>query len=158
MRDLHDQPALTYERCGRSSGRRHRSTGRYFGQSSSRSHHRHGRRRLNPRFLITLAVLLALLIGITVGVRCCTKPTIRGRWDLDGTTIYKFDRNGTGALVLMYAEYEFTYTIEGDRLYIDFEDEAALDAAYTFKVEDRMLFLTGGPGDARNDYVLTKIL
>lgn len=158
MNELRETPAYTYEHHRRSehSGKR---SGRYLNHSASRRHHhRRRRRRLNPRFMILIAVLLALLVGLAVGVRCCSKPTLRGRWDLDGTTIYKFDRDGKGALVLMYAEYEFSYVIEGDQLYIDFTDEAALDAKYTFRVEDRMLFMTGGPGDAKTEYVLSRIL
>lgn len=162
MDDRHEQPSLTYDthrRSGSSGGYSRRSGGHHSGKHSSRRHHRGRRRnRLTPRFVVLLAVLLALLIGISIGIRCCAKPTLRGRWDLDGTTVYKFDRNGEGALVLMYTEYDFTYTVEGDQLYIDFTDDAALDARYTFQVDGRMLFLTGGPGDARSEYVLTRII
>lgn len=161
MNDRQEKPALTYERhrTHTSSGGHSSRHGRYLNhQSSGRRSHRRRRRKLNPNFILAILALLAILIGIVVGVRSCGANTLKGRWDLDGTTIYKFDRNGTGALVLMYNEYAFEYTIEGDRLYIDFADEAALDASYTFKVDGRMLFLTGGPGDARTEYVLTRIL
>lgn len=137
------------------------SKGRYLKQSSSYGHrrrHHHHRRRVNPMLIsaVVLALLLVVLAGI--GLRSCGGPSIKGRWDLDGTTVYRFDSNGKGALVLMYGEYEFNYTIEGEKLYIDFIDEGALDASYTFQVQKRMLFLTGGPGDAKSEYVLTRML
>ena len=132
--------------------------GRYLKQPAPSSHRRRRRRRkLNPRFVVLVAVLLAMLIGITVGVRSCTKPTIKGRWNLDGTTIYEFGKNGKGALVLMHTEYEFNYTVEGDLLVIDFVDEGALDAKYTFAMNKKMLFLTGGPGDSQSEYILYRV-
>lgn len=135
------------------------SGGRYLNDTAApkRRRSRRRKRKLNPRFVIMLAVLLFLLIGIAIGIRSCTKPTIKGRWDLDGTTIYEFGKDGRGALVLMTKEYEFSYKIEGDMIYIDFTDEMALDAKYTFEVKDKMLFMTGGPGDARSDYVLQRL-
>lgn len=118
---------------------------------------RRRRRKLNPRFVALMAVLLAMLIGIALGIRSCSKPKLTGRWDVDGTTVYEFGKNGQGALVLMTAQYEFHYEIDGDTLKIDFIDDAALDARYTFEVDKNILFMTGGPGDARSEYVLNKI-
>ena len=131
--------------------------GRYLKDPPTPSRRRRRRRRINPRFLILLGVLLVMLIGIAIGMRSCSKPSIRGRWDLDGTTVYEFNKDGKGTLLLMTTEYEFAYTIEKDTVFIDFVDERALDAKYSFKVEDGMLFLTGGPGNAKSKYVLQKL-
>lgn len=131
--------------------------GRYLKDPPASPRRRRRRRKLNPRFVIMVAVLLAMLIGIALGIRSCTKPTIRGRWDLDGTTVYEFNKGGKGALVLQSGEYEFSYVIKGKTVFIDFVDERALDANYTFEVKDRTLFLTGGPGDARSEYTLQKL-
>ena len=151
------------------------NTGRYTSQPNRRSGQKKGRylkvepkpgrkhsysrrrRRLNPRFVILVAGLVALVLGITLGVRSCSKPSIIGRWDLDGTTIYRFEKDGKGALELMLVEYEFSYKIEDGILKIDFVDELALDANYTFDVSKKVLFLTGGPGDAQVDYALKRI-
>lgn len=148
-----------YNSSQRSTARRTRNNrsrkGRYL--SNNRTYARRRRRKLNPRFMIFVTILLALLIGIVLGVRSCTKPTLKGRWDLDGTTGYEFKKGGKGALVLVTKEYEFTYEVEDDKLSIDFIDEMALDAQYTFEINGRMLFLTGGPGDAKSEYVLHKL-
>lgn len=141
------------------SGRRTGATkGRYL-KEQPRSYRRRNRRRrkLNPRVVALVAVMLVLLIGIIFGVRSCSKPSIVGRWDLDGTTVYEFEKGGKGALVLMTMEYEFTYTIEDDLVRINFVDEAALDANYTFEVQKNILFLTGGPGDAKSEYILNRV-
>lgn len=137
--------------------RSHRTKGRYLKKSAHHAHRRHRRHRINPRFVVLLVVLLVMLIGITVVTRSCAKPTLLGRWNLDGTTIYEFGKNGKGSLVLMHAEYEFQYTVDGDLLVIDFVDEGALDSKYTFSVEKRLLFMTGGPGDAKSEYVLQRV-
>ena len=103
-----------------------------------------------------MAVLLAILIGVALGIARCSKPSIIGRWDLDGTTVYEFEKGGKGALILLTKKYEFTYSIDDDLLRINFLDDAALDADYVFEVEQGMLFLTGGPGDAKTEFVLKK--
>jgi hypothetical protein len=76
---------------------------------------------------------------------------------LDGTTVYEFEEQGRGALVLMSGEYEFQYEIEDDILKIDFIDEIALDATYSFELQKNVLFLTGGPGDAKSQYALQRM-
>lgn len=161
MNDRHENPTHMSDQRKRSvpsAGQAKGHQGRYLKQKSSTAQRRRRRRRkINPRFVVMLAVLLAILIGIAVAVRSCAKPDINGRWDLDGTTVYEFDKDGKGALVLMLATYEFEYEIEDDVLIIDFVDENALDAKYTFKIEKDMLFLTGGPGDAKVDYILRRL-
>ena len=161
MNERHDNPTHThggYSRSDAHSRHSSQSRGRYLKQSSSHRHRHRRRRKINPLFVSMVVLALLLVIGAGIGLRSCGGPSIKGRWDLDGTTVYRFDSDGKGALVLMYAEYEFNYTIEGDQLYIDFIDEGALDASYTFHVEKRMLFMTGGPGDAKSEYVLNKML
>ena len=135
-----------------------KAPGRYLKEKPAPSRRRKRRRRkLNPRFVILLAALLVLLVGIAVGVRSCSaNKKLVGRWNLDGATVYEFHKNGKGSLVLMSGEYAFTYKIEKDMVYIDFVDDFAVDSRYTFKVDGNMLLLTGGPGDSRNEYFLTK--
>ena len=152
----HRTPAAP-ERRRTNSGKGGRYLNKGRSRSAANSRRRRRRRKLNPRFVILMAGLLAILIGIAICVRSCTKPSVVGRWDVDGTTAYRFEQDGTGALMLPTTEYKFNYTIEGNVLRIDFVDEAALDANYTFVVQKTTLFLTGGPGDAKTDYALRKI-
>ena len=114
-------------------------------------------RRFNPGFLVFIAVLLIAFFCVALGIRSFMQPTLRGRWDLDGTTVYEFNKGGKGALVLTNKEYEFTYEVNDDQLLIDFVDEVARDAQYTFAVSDGMLFLSGGPGDTKGEYILRKL-
>ena len=81
---------------------------------------------------------------------------IAGTWNLDGTTTYEFDGNGTGAMVLPSISYDFTYMINGDRLVIDFANEILQDSTYTFLVEDGTLTMIGGEGTIGGTYELNK--
>lgn len=125
--------------------------------ATSARRRRRRRRKLNPRFVIMLAVLLALLIGLLFILRSCNKPDITGRWDMDGNTFYRFADDGTGVMETQIKEYEFTYAIDDNELHIDFADEGAKDLKYTFELEKDTLFLTGGPGDAKTDYALKRV-
>ena len=118
---------------------------------------RHRRRKLNPRFVILMVALIGILIGMIFLIRSCTKPTIVGRWDMDGTTVYRFEEDGTGALELPIKDYDFTYVIDDDVLKIHFVDNVGSDLNYTFEVQKDTLFLTGGPGDAKTDYALKRV-
>lgn len=131
--------------------------GRYLKQTST-SRHRRRRRKRNPQTVGLLVLLAVVLIFVVVGLIRYNRTTLDGRWDLDGTTVYEFNDDGTGALVLLNAEYEFSYEIEGDVLTIDFLDDYALDARYTFTIERNIMFWTGGPGDAKQDFVLKRVI
>lgn len=103
-----------------------------------------GKRRKGRRGVWVLALELgaaALLIGLLCRQG---RDALAGVWDCDGYTAYRFDGRGRGALLLSDSEYEFTYRLEGDWLFIDFADEAARDSAYTFRVEGDRLRLKGG--------------
>ena len=162
MNEQQDNPVIIQD--GRkqpepAAQKKHPVKGRYLKPTSPPARRRRRRRRkLNPRFVVLMAILLAILITIVFCIRSCgSKSTIVGRWDLDETTVYEFREDGKGALILMNAEYEFHYAIEENIVHIDFVDEGCLDADYTFALEDNLLFWTGGHGDAKNDFVLKRI-
>ncbi len=109
-----------------------------------------------PIALIAVVVVLLLTLLI-VGLKgCSAKPTIEGRWNLDGNTVYEFYGDGKGALVLTTMTFEFDYTVKDDVVSIDFADERATDAKYEFAIEDDFLMLTGGPGDAKSQHILKR--
>lgn len=66
---------------------------------------------------------------------------ITGFWTLDGTTNYRFDENGTGALVLPEHEFSFSYTAEEDELTLEFNDAGIDTTVFTFTLEDDTLIL-----------------
>ena len=55
------------------------------------------------------------------------------------------------------ADYDFTYEIKDNQLYIDFVNESAHDATYEFSVKGDTLILIGGEGTIGGTYELTKV-
>ena len=101
------------------------------------------RRRRRIRYCLFAAALIVIVLGILLCCKSCSseKRSIVGAWDYDSVTIYRFDRNGKGALVLPHESYDFKYRIEEGTLYIDFESEKATDAYYSYIVNDNSLTL-----------------
>lgn len=86
-----------------------------------------------------------------------TDLDITGTWTLDGVTSYRFDGDGTGALLLPESEYAFTYRLEGEALTIDFESVRAHDGTYRAGMEGDRLILAGGEGTIGGTYEFTKV-
>ena len=131
----------------------------YRGHGRSKRHGRYRRSGVQPWLVITLVVVLAVLtvVALLLGMKgCTTEANIEGRWDLDGTTVYEFYPEGKGALVLSTMSFEFTYTVEGNQVSIDFADERATDAQYEFAISDDLLMLTGGPGEGKAQHILKR--
>lgn len=55
------------------------------------------------------------------------------------------------------ADYDFTYEIKDNQLYIDFVNESAHDVTYEFSVKGDTLILIGGEGTIGGTYELTKV-
>ena len=102
---------------------------------------------------LVLVIVLTLILGLK---GCAPKPSIEGRWNLDGATIYEFYPEGKGALILTTMTFEFNYTVDGDKVSIDFLDERATDAKYEFAVTEDLLMLIGGPGTTQTQHILKR--
>lgn len=66
---------------------------------------------------------------------------ITGFWTLDGTTNYRFEEDGIGALTLPEHEFSFSYTVEEDELTLEFNDAGIDTTVFTFTLEDDTLIL-----------------
>ena len=114
---------------------------------------------LNPVLSVIFvgALVLVIVLTLILGLKgCAPKPSIEGRWNLDGATIYEFYPEGKGALVLTTMTFEFNYTVDGDKVSIDFVDERATDAKYEFAVTEDLLMLIGGPGTTQTQHILKR--
>lgn len=102
------------------------------------------------------AVILLLIILICKG--CSSGDVLKGTWDMDGTTVYQFEGNGKGAMILPSNTYSFKYTIneEEKTVSIDFEDEKATDYTYSYTIDKDRLTLFGSVGKENFEYVFTK--
>ncbi len=104
---------------------------------------------MKKKIIIMIILILILIFVITIlmlGGKPTSKKSIVGTWTTDGVTIYEFNRNKTGKLIVSVGEYPFTYKISGDTLEIDFENEKSTDSKYTYKFDDNKLILEGDNG------------
>lgn len=105
------------------------------------------------------ALLVVIIIIIILIVKGCSGATdaLAGTWNFDSNTTYEFDGKGSGAMVLSLANYDFTYEIKDNQLYIDFSNESVHDATYEFSVKGDTLTLVGGEGTIGGTYELNKV-
>lgn len=68
---------------------------------------------------------------------------IIGTWTTDGVTIYKFDNKGKGSLNTSLSKYDFSYIINDNKIYIDFENEKAIDSSFEFSIKEDTLTIKG---------------
>ena len=92
--------------------------------------------------IFMIIIVLIVILGIIFFPKIRSNPLI-GTWTTDGITIYRFDKNNKGALIVPLSEYEFTYKIEDNKLFIDFKNEKSKDSDYEYSIENDKLILKG---------------
>lgn len=137
----------------------HRQPGQYLSESE-RMAQRNKKKQKQRRMLFggAAAVLIVIVVVIVLIVKGCSGRTdvLAGTWDFDGTTTYSFDGEGSGATVLPSISYDFTYTIDGNKLVIDYINESVHDSPYEFAVDGDILTMVVGEGTVGGTYKLTR--
>ena len=137
----------------------HRQPVQYLSESE-RMAQRSKKKQKQRRMLFggAAAVLIVIVVVIVLIVKGCSGRTdvLAGTWDFDGTTTYSFDGEGSGAMVLPSISYDFTYTIDGNKLVIDYINESVHDSPYEFAVDGDILTMVGGEGKVGGTYKLTR--
>ena len=105
-----------------------------------------------------IAALVVIIISLVLLAKDCSGGTdaLAGTWDFDGTTIYFFDGSGSGAMELPSISYDFTYTIDGNKLMIDYANESVRDSTYEFTTSGDTLTLIGGESTVGGTYELKR--
>ena len=96
--------------------------------------------------VLILSIFLLLLIPKTKESEKKQKKIenqLLGSWTTDDYTVYEFYENGSGALKIPIATYDFSYKIDNNNIYIDFKNETSIDSDYEFFFEDGKLILKG---------------
>ena len=81
---------------------------------------------------------------------------IAGIWTIDGITSYRFNADGTGALVLPEHKYPFDFTLEGDEITLKFDSSKIRDVVFTVKPEGGTLILTREEAGGTAEFTLKK--
>lgn len=107
--------------------------------------------------IITLLVLAILIVGIVLICKSCSNDnSIEGIWIYDESTHYCFNEDGTGCMGIGDEDYEYTYTVKGNTVSIDFAQSFLHDCKYTFMIKGDTLTLVGGEGTAGGEYELRR--
>lgn len=109
------------------------------------------KRKINKKAIIL--IVLILVIAITTIMAFTLKKDKKeenkefyGLWTIDGYTDYEFSENNKGKLIIPSKEYVFTYTIEENKICIDFENETSIDRCYEYEFKDECLILKRDDG------------
>ncbi len=86
-----------------------------------------------------------------------TAEDIAGIWAIDEITSYRFDVDGTGALLLPEHSYAFAFAVEDDELTIQFENENIKTAVFLVSLEDGILVLEHTQEEGSVVFLLSKI-
>ena len=104
------------------------------------------KRKLKSVCFCIFIVILIILILVMYKVFFSEKSKIVGTWTTDNVTIYKFNKNNTGKLIVSLSEYEFKYTLKNDVLYIDFINDKSEDSEYNYSFKNNKLVLKNEKG------------
>ena len=118
------------------------------------SKHSNERKRRSSKKYIILAILIIIAIAIIISFMSQNKEQttnsiktaddrLIGTWTTDGVTVYEFESKSQGKMKLPSAEYKFTYVLNDNKMYIDFESDKATDSNYEYSFEGDKLILKG---------------
>ena len=79
-----------------------------------------------------------------------------GTWAADEVTSYRFDKDGTGSLLLPEHAYDFAWTMEEDTLILEFENSRIGTASFLFTLEEDALSLARLDTEAFAEVVLSR--
>ena len=112
---------------------------------SNKKVRRRRRKEVRIKRFICIAVIVILFITFLVCINSKRNPLV-GKWTTEKGTIYQFNKDYTGKLILSIGEYEYKYEIKGDKVYVDFTSESSNDTEFIFKVDNDKLVLENKNG------------
>lgn len=125
-----------------------------------RRNHRNRKRKNKVIIIICLFLIILIVLGIILIKKNKIQKIIKedksetqiitetliGKWTTDGNTVYEFNEGGKGTLIVPVAKLPFTYKLENNQLFIDFENEDSEDSSYNYMIEDNKLSMQNSNG------------
>ena len=96
--------------------------------------------------VVALIVVLLILCILISNLLSRKDNSIVGKWTTDKGTIYQFNKDNTGKLIISVGEFNYKYEIKDDKVFIDFENENSTDTEFVYKFEDDKLILKNNNG------------
>ena len=118
-------------------------------------HRKKKKNAIKKALFFSAVIIIVATAVILIAVRFCKKSNaLIGTWRYDEHTQYIFEKNGTGKLLADDVPFDYTYSVKGKKLIIDFTEDYIRDCDYTFSVSDNTLTLIGGSGTDGGTYKL----
>lgn len=92
--------------------------------------------------IVTIIFIILILLLIFRG----NKDSIVGKWATERGTIYQFNNDNSGVMSIPIADYPFTYKINDNKIFVDFENESSVDTEFEFSFDGDKLLLTSKNG------------
>lgn len=116
--------------------------------------------------ILSICIIIVIVAVVTAVILINRKDTnnqisesednLIGTFYYNDSIRYEFKKNGKGAMYDGNSKYEYTYTNDGQKIKMNFKNEAVHDATYTFKLENDTLTLQGEEGTTGGEYILKK--
>ena len=98
-------------------------------------------KRKNIKKVILVFIVIVTVAGFMVIIN--RPDEFNGNWSIDDVTSFEFDGKGNGILKVPTDEYKFTYKIDKNQIYMNYESEEATDASYEYSFQEDKLNLEG---------------
>lgn len=82
---------------------------------------------------------------------------LKGKWEVDSSTVYAFDGRGHGSLLLPEHTFLFRYEIRENEISFDFESESARDMVYRYQKNGNELTLEVHSSSESAQFQLKKV-
>ena len=102
----------------------------------------------------SLVVLSVVFFFLLKGSGRCLE--LEGEWQYDTHTSYVFDKSGRGYIQLDNVQLKYKYSVEDNRLNLNFEDANVEDCVYEFEIRGDELQLVGKEGTTGGNYQLQR--
>ena len=92
--------------------------------------------------VIALIIVVVFLIFIICALFNNNNNPLVGKWENEKKdTIYQFEKDNTGKLIVRNGEYNFDYEIKDDKVSVYFKSDASTDTVFDYEVKDNKLVL-----------------
>ena len=85
-------------------------------------------------------IFIICIVGLAISLFWIkTKRAVLGVWNYDTVTSYQFDKSGEGSLIVPDNTYPFSYLIDRNLMFLDFEDASLSDMIFQYSVKNNTL-------------------
>ena len=106
------------------------------------------KKKLKKNKILLIVLIAIVILSILISFKLINKNSnpLVGKWTTEKGTIYQFNKDYTGKLILSIGEYEYKYEIKDNKVFVDFVSEKSTDTEFSYKFEEDKLILENKNG------------